>query len=356
MMNLNKIKQRKEEIFKERLALENEEKMWTKSFSEQKVRLEQAIEFFKQNKEKIERKEIKLKEEEIKSQIRENFKNKDIKSEIDNIKSLYNIKITEFTNKKKLFEEEKEKFEKLKKEQNNNIDLKRMEIEEKNLELINQNSEINKRYNVLKIKEMYLKDKYEDYERIKNIVENQEKRNIQYEKDLEIVAERINKYIEEINQKERNIEKEKNQLLIKTNEIKEKQKIIEEEKNNIEEQKAELNLRYQYLNTFSYKSPNMVLNEYNMSNINTNNDINPNKNDDYKEIVFNNPQNNFFNCGNYMKFEANRYISSVKERIENGKKLYLDNYKINETKIDIAKERLYIKKCKDKFNNKINFK
>ena len=46
---LDKIKQKKDEIFRERQALEKEEQLWEKSFLEQKARLEQAIEFFKQN-------------------------------------------------------------------------------------------------------------------------------------------------------------------------------------------------------------------------------------------------------------------------------------------------------------------
>ena len=222
-----------------------------------------------------------------------------------------------------------------------------MEIEQKNLEIINQNSEINKRYNDLKVKEMYLKDKYEDYQRIKNIVEIQEKKNIQYEKDLNLAGERIIKYADEITEKENYIIKEKNELFIKNNEMKDRQKTIEEEKNNIEQQKAELNLRYQYLNTFSYKSPIIRLNDFNMNNNNFNFNHNINKNDNYKEMDFDYTNNNFkeiINGGNYRPFNANRYISTLKDRIENGKKIYYDKYPIKENKLDIAEERLYLKK------------
>jgi len=55
------------------------------------------------------------------------------------------------------------------------LDKQRIEKEKIQLEIIKQNSDISKRYNELKYKEFYLKNKYEYYERIKNFVYNKEK-------------------------------------------------------------------------------------------------------------------------------------------------------------------------------------
>ena len=352
------IKKKRNEIYQERQNFQIQKECWEKSFSEQKIRLEQAIDFFKKYNQNHEQKVLASKEEEKMNQIKENYKNKDIKMQIDNLKSLYNIKLNKFSEKKKIFEEEKEKFEKYKTDTNNNIDIKKIEIEKNHLELLTINSEINKRNNDIRNKEMYLKDKYEDFLRIKNLVEIKEKLNAQYERDLKLAAERTVKYMNEINAKENLVEKEKAELLKQSNEVKERQKKIEVDKMDIEQEKAELNLRYQYLNTFSYKSPNILLNnidkDMQINNLNnTNNNINLNEYDSYNLTGYN---SNNINMGKYNnKFNANRYIDAVKDRIENGKKIYYDNYKMNKNKLDIAEERQYIKKCNGAFN-KIKYK
>ena len=341
------IKKKKEEIFQERQNFQKEKESWDQLFSEQKKRLEQVIELFKQYNQNKELKLLKLKEEEKISQLKENYKNKDIKFKVNNLKNLYEAKLKVYTEKKNFFEKEKEEFEKYKEDINNNIEIKKLELEQKNLELIKLNSEINQRYNNIKNKEMYLKDKYEDYSRIKYIVESKEKNNIKNESDLKLAADRFNKYTDEIIKKENFIERENAFLLKKSEEVKEQQKILDEEKMNLEHEKTELNLRYQNLNSLSYQSPNMfILNNNEQINMENNND-----NNNYNDIDFseNNYDRKYIDEGNFSNFNANRYIQAVKDRIENGKRIHFNNYQISGKKFDIAKERLYIKKCKGEF-------
>jgi len=339
------IKKKKEEIFQEKQNFQREKEAWEQLFSEQKKRLELEIELFKQYNQNKDIKTLKAKEEEKLSQIKENYKNKDIKFQITNLKNLYDLKLKNYADKKNIFEKEKEEFEKFKIDTNNNMEIKRIEFEQKNLELIKQNSEINQRYNNIKNKEMYLKDKYEDYLRIKYIVETKEKNNIQNERDLKLTSERINKYTDEIFNKENYIEREKAFLLKKNEEIKDQQKILDEEKMNLEHEKTELNLRYQNLNSLSYQSPNMIMYNNNIINMD-NNDINMNNDMYFDETGY---ERRFIDEGNFSNFNANRYIKAVKDRIENGQRINFDNYKINGKKFDIANERLYIKKCKGEF-------
>ena len=341
------IKKKKEEIFQERQNFQKEKESWDQLFSEQKKRLEQVIELFKQYNQNKELKLLKLKEEEKISQLKENYKNKDIKFQINNLKNLYEAKLKVYTEKKNFFEKEKDEFEKYKEDINNNIEIKKLELEQKNLELIKLNSEINQRYNNIKNKEMYLKDKYEDYSRIKYIVEAKEKNNIQNESDLKLAADRFNKYTDEIIKKENFIERENAFLLKKSEEVKEQQKILDEEKMNLEHEKTELNLRYQNLNSLSHQSPNMfILNNNEQINMENNKD-----NNNYNDIDFseNNYDRKYIDEGNFSNFNANRYIQAVKDRIENGKRIHFNNYQISGKKFDIAKERLYIKKCKGEF-------
>ena len=348
------IKKKRNEILEERQNFQNQKDSWEKHFSEQKMRLEKIIEILKEYNQNHEQKVLKLQEDEKMNQLIENYKNKDIKMKTENLKSIYNEKLMKLKEKKKILEEEKEKFEKYKADIINNIDIKKVEIEKDNLELINLNSEINKRSNDIRNKEMYLKDKYEDFFRIKNIVETKEKLNAQNERDLKLAVERVKKYMDEIINKENLLEIKKSELLKQSKEMNKTQKNIEEDKMNVEHEKAELNLRYQYLNTISYNIPNIINNE---NNIQLNYDNNSQKNDNMNEFdQFNYLENideNKIDMGKYnAKFNANRYINAVKDRLENGKKIYYDNYKIKENKFDIFQERQYIKKCNRDYHNK----
>ena len=101
------IKQKKDEIFKERQNFQKEKESWDQLFSEQKKRLEQVIELFKQYNQNKELKMLKLNEEEKISQLKENYKNKDIQFQINNLKNLYESKLKNYTDKKKNFRNRK---------------------------------------------------------------------------------------------------------------------------------------------------------------------------------------------------------------------------------------------------------
>lgn len=350
-----KLKQKKEKMMKERQNFEEEKESWKKLFIEEKTRLEKEIELLQNLKKNQLEKNIKSNEEKKLSQMKDEYYGKDIKAEVEKLKSLYNAKLSQFENKKNLLEEEKAKFEKFKSDMSNNLEIKKIEIEQKKFELLKQNSEISKRYNDIKTKEAYLNDKYDDYQRIKDIVEMKEKQNYQNEKDLTLAANRIQESIKELNMKENLIEQQKIDLLKKSKILQEQQKKIENNKMDIEHQKAELNLRYQKLSTFSYKSPNVTFFEQNRNNFtmpleNENNNLKNGINIGNNEKGFN--TYNFGNenrggyINNYEKFDAEKYLNAVKNRIENGKKIYFNDYKPNGEKIDIAKEKEYIRKSK----------
>ena len=113
-------------------------------------------------------------------------------------------------------------------------------------------------------------------------------------------------------------------------------------------------MRYHYLNTISYNIPNILNNENNIQlnyDNNSQNNVNSNEFDQFNYIE--NIDENKIDMGKYnAKFNANRYINAVKDRLENGKKIYYDNYKIKENKFDILQERQYIKKCNRDYHNK----
>ena len=93
-------KKKREEILKERQNFQREKELWDKLFFEQKTRLEQEIDFFKQYNQNQENRNIKSNEEQRISQLQRNYKNKDIKSQIDSLKNLYELKLKTLTDKK----------------------------------------------------------------------------------------------------------------------------------------------------------------------------------------------------------------------------------------------------------------
>ena len=180
-----------------------------------------------------------------------------------------------------------------------------------------------------------------------------EKQNDQFEKDLIKTNKRIEKSMQEININENKIEKDKIDLLRIMHENQERKKVIENHLMDIEHRKAELNLRYKFLNTFSYKNPNENFFEKKQNymtmpqgRLNENLNSIENKNEyDFNLNTFDyGKENGRTYNNNYEQFNADKYLKSVKNRIENGKRFFYEDYNPNDVKLDIANEKEYIRK------------
>ena len=160
--------------------------------------------------------------------------------------------------------------------------------------------------------------------------------------------------MEDINDRENLFEIKKSELLKQSNAMNLIQKRIETEKMDVEQEKVELNLRYQNLNTFSYKIPNLIINKNNLDLNFDNNSLKKTNSNEFDKINYEGfIDETSINMAKYNNiFNANRYIKAVKDRIENGQRIYNDNYKIKENNFDIVQERQYIKKCNRIFQNK----
>lgn len=361
---IDKIKQAKEEILKERLNFQKEKESWENSFNEEKSRLEKEIELFQKFKKMKEEEDINSREQQKLEEMKDEYDCKEIQNEIENIKSSYETKLEQIKNRKKVLEDDKLAFEKYKNDMNNSIRINKLDIEQKKLDLLKQNSEINKRYNDLRNKEAYINDKWNDYQKIKSLVETKEKQNFEYEKNLNLAASRMMKCLEEIKNQENLIEQKKIDLLKKSSEVKQLKKQLEKDTMDIEQQKAEINLRYQNLINFSYKNPNVYYEKspnsktenLNFKNIDNNQDINKNINN-YSNFRSNNLGFNTYNYGKnnmFEKFNANKHLQSVKERIENSQRPYYPNDNNNNSKLNIGEERSYILKNNKKYEKNYN--
>ena len=136
--------------------------------------------------------------------------------------------------------------------------------------------------------------------------------------------------MEDINDRENLFEIKKSELLKQSNTMNLIQKRIETEKMDVEQEKVELNLRYQNLNTFSYKIPNLIINKNNLDLNFDNNSLKKVNSNEFDKINYEGfIDETSINMAKYNnKFNANRYIKAVKDRIENGQRIYNDNYKI----------------------------
>ena len=345
---IDKIKQTREEISKERLNFQKEKESWEKTFNEEKSRLELEIGLFQKFRKMKEEEDIHSREQQKLEEMKDEYDCKDIQNEIENIKASYEAKLESIKNRKKVLEDEKQSFEKYKTDMNNSLLASKMDIEQKKLELLKQNSEINKRYNDLRNKEVYINGKWNDYQKIKSLVETKEKQNLEYEKNLNLAASRMMKSLEEIKNKENLIQQKKTDYLKKNNEVKQLLQKLESDRMDIEHQKAEINLRYQNLNAFSYKNPNIYYEKSPINNQDLSNNINNFTNYRANKIGFN-TYNNIFE-----KFNANKYLESVKERIENGQRKYYPNDINDNSKLNIGEERSYILKNNQKYEKNYN--
>ena len=153
-----------------------------------------------------------------------------IKSEIENLKSLFESKNKEYQQKQKILNDEKENFEKFLIESKNNIEKNKAEIDQKNLNLLQKESELNMRYTNLKSKENYLNEKYNDYIKIKNITDVKENDNSKIESNLKHSALNLEKYMKEIIKNENLILIQKEKIYVDMQKVMQDKKEIEKQK------------------------------------------------------------------------------------------------------------------------------
>lgn len=220
-----------------------------------------------------------------------------------------NSKINEIESAERILEEERNYFEQYKKNSENLIDLKKVEIEKLKSNYDKEENELNKKYVELENKEKIVNEKLNEFENQKQNLTDRYNMAIKKEAELQNASLRIENSRRELNSKNIAINNERQMI---NNTIKLIQnEIIENnlEKNNIQQEKKNLKLRQETIDSLRMQYLGNNLDE-NLENDNHENNLN-NYNNYLSPRLYNkerNYDNNKNNMENLQRLNANEYL------------------------------------------------
>jgi hypothetical protein len=271
-----------------------------------------------------------------------------LKSEIDNLKFVFNSKESEFEVLKNNFKKEKNDFEIFSNSIRNQIKLKQNAMEKESNELLKKESDIEKRKLEINKKENELELKMEDFNKIKNFVREQHYKNLRDEKDLEKAEYRKNLFYSQMLDEENRLEEEKNRVNEEMNNV----GIIKEEiintNQDIDQINQEINYRMNFIDdlcgkTFikKYQNIDTLTNIYFMNNRMDKNKF-ENGGNVYENKNHDKPSDNKLNKDN---FNSELYLLKVKNRLDVNKIKLDQQFGLTSKKFDPIKEKEYLDKC-----------
>jgi len=276
-----------------------------------------------------------------------------LKSEIDNLKFIFNSKVSEFEVLKNNFIKEKNDFEIFSNSTKNEIQLKQNAMEKESIELLKKESDIEKIKLDLNKKENDLILKMENYNKIKNFVKEQHYKNLNDEKDLEKAEYRKNLFYGQMLDEENLLEEEKSRVNEEMNNV----GIIKEEiinaNQDIDKINQEINYRMNFIDDLcgqniikKYENINTLTNVYLMNNIMDKNKFENGGN--IYEIKNNDKSSD--NKLNKDNFNSELFLLKVKNRLDVNKIKLDQQFGFTSKKFDPVKEKEYL----NKFNETLN--
>ena len=276
-----------------------------------------------------------------------------LKSEIENLKFVFNSKESEFEVLKNNFIKEKNDFEIFSNNIRNQIKLKQNAMLKENNELLKKESDIEKRKLEINKKENELILKKEDFNKIKNFVREQHYKNLRDEKDLEKAEYRKNLFYSQMLDEESRIEEEKNRVNEEMNNI----GIIKEEIINMNKDIDQINQEIKYRSNFiddlcgqniikKYENLDILTNIYSMNNKMDKNNFQNGGN------VYKNKNNDKLSEHKLNKdnFNSELYLLKVKNRLDVNKIKLDQQFGLTSKKFDPIKEKEYLNKCYETLN------
>ena len=276
-----------------------------------------------------------------------------LKSEIDNLKFIFDSKVSEFEVLKNNFIKEKNDFDIFSNGIRNQIKLKQNEMEKESNDLLKKESDIEKRILEINKKENELERKMEDYNKIKNFVREQHYKNLRDEKDLEKAEYRKNLFYSQMLDEESRLEEEKNRVNEEINNV----GIIKEEiinaNQDIDQINQEINYRMNFIDDLcgqtiikKYENIDILTNIYSMNNNMNKNKI-ENGGNDYENKNNDKLSDNKLNKDN---FNSEFYLLKVKNRLDVNKIKLDQQFGLNSKKFDPVKEKEYLNKFYETLN------
>ena len=238
-----------------------------------------------------------------------NINKADTNIELNNLLT-YNSKIKEIESEERILEQDKTYFEQYKSNFNSLYELREKDIEKLKLEYENEKNELEKRVELLEIEEKMIKEKENNFEKEKNILTNRYNEAMKKEALINQSKLRFENSIKELDRRNFIIQKDIEM-------IEEKKKFLEnlQIQNNLEQkkildEKINLNLRQDMIDTLRMKYVGDVTNNpfYNEENMNKDK-YNTLNNNDFTSTINRNMGNiqNEFNFNSEYDFNKNEY-------------------------------------------------
>lgn len=273
--SLNSLETEKEKINQLRKDFEIRELEKKKEIQEEKNRIEKEITKLQELQNSLKTIEYNSKEKYDREKYEMFHKQNELKKEHDEIKRDFNQRLRELENEKKILEEEKKFFEKYKEESIKSSEIKKFSFEERKNKYYEEEKEIKSRIKILQEKEYFLKEKFEEFERIRTDIYDEGKKLEKDRTELINAARRIEEGINQLDENKRLFEHEKSDFLRKFHECENEKAHLQKEKIKIEQIKAELNLRIQSIDLMRMQYVTSNLSSENNYGIvsNTNNEL-----------------------------------------------------------------------------------
>jgi len=299
------------------------------------------------SKEKFEREKLELE-----------HKLQQLKMDTDSLKNEYYQKLGDVEYQKKMINEEKLFFERYKDEAMKNIDLKRGNMEDMKKKFHEEEREMNARRKVLQEQDFYLKEKFEEFEKLKREIAGDQARLEGDKKELLVNVAKFKEQLKSYEEKSLILEKEKEQIFKRYQDLESERVFISNEKLKIEQGKTELRLRMQSMDALRIKyvasstdnlglAPNMTGNNFAKTGFQTgfpdkgvmSNNFISTKTENLLKV--NNDVLNKTNMSLRKSFNCDEYLSSLRMKLGNNT---ISAGKPNNFTDYIFQEKEYLKK------------
>ena len=345
----------KELLLKEKQEMELKETQRKKEIQNEKMKIEKEIIRLQQLQNTLKSLEYQSKEKHDKDSMALSYKENEMKMEIDNLMNNYNTKKSELDYNIKMFEQEKKFFEKFKEDAFKNIEIQKVNIEERKKKLVQDEEKFKEKLTILQQKEFYVTEHADYFNKMDSQFKQKQIELSEKENDLALAAKRIEDEINALERRETELQIERENIERLYQEIENEKIIINSEKMKIEQDKTDMKLRLQTVDNLRIKYVNTNMNNSN-GIVNTDKTVIEEAVELNKTLKqFNKANTSFITTEpvrlNQSTFNSDDYFNTLKNKLNQikyepkGNGVGLSSY--------LLKEHEYLKKSNEDLENKL---
>lgn len=345
----------KELLLKEKQEMELKETQRKKEIQNEKMKIEKEIIRLQQLQNTLKSLEYQSKEKHDKDSLALSYKENEMKMEIDNLMNSYNTKKSELDYNIKMFEQEKKFFEKFKEDAFKNIEIQKVNLEERKKKLVQDEEKFKEKLNVLHQKEFYVTEHVDYFNKMDSQFKQKQIELTEKENDLALAAKRIEDEINALERRETELQIERENIERIYQEIENEKIIINSEKMKIEQDKADIKLRLQTVDNLRIKYVNTNMNNTSNGIVNTDKTVIQEAVELNKTLKEFNRANTSYNNSepvrlNQSTFNSDDYFNTLKNKLNQIKYEPKGNTGLSSY---LLKEHEYLKKSNEDLENKL---